>query len=179
MGHAYCACHRPSMCMNGRVRCTESASPIREGCCPNLLHGYCPCTAKAEGQGREVARIACHETERGNASWSLLIQYKEVLPPYTMRPGSHTAGGRDVVHVVHHETGVGEWTDHAWHASASPMHPAPNGAVSSTGISSIEATLSEPPSMSIASHPKLRRVQLRPSKELAPPQAPPAEGSAQ
>ena len=29
-----------------------------------------------------------------------------------------------------------------------------------------------------ASHPKLRRVQLRPSKELAPPQAPPAEGSA-
>jgi hypothetical protein len=56
-----------------------------------------------------------------------------------------------------------------------------NGAVSSTGISSIEATLSEPPSMSIASHPKLRRDQLRPSKEqlLAPPQAPPAEGSAQ
>ena len=45
--------------------------------------------------------------ERGNASWSLLIQYKEVLPPYTMRPGSHTAGGRDVVHVVHHETGDG------------------------------------------------------------------------
>jgi hypothetical protein len=62
VGHAYCACHRPSMCMNGRVRCTGSASPIREGCCPNLLHGYCPCTAKAEGQGREVARIACHET---------------------------------------------------------------------------------------------------------------------
>ena len=62
MGHAYCACHRPSMCMNGRVRCTESASPIREGYCPNLLHGYCPRTAKAEGQGREVARIACHET---------------------------------------------------------------------------------------------------------------------
>jgi len=29
---------------------------------------------------------------------------------------------------------VGEWTDHAWHASASPMHPAPNGAVSSTSI---------------------------------------------
>ena len=55
MGHAYCACHKPSMCMNGRVR-------LREGCCPNLLHGCCPCTAKAEGQGREVARIACHET---------------------------------------------------------------------------------------------------------------------
>ena len=46
---------------------------------------------------------------------------------------------------------MGEWTDHAWHASASPMHPAPNGAVSSTSIASIEAALSEPPSMSIAS----------------------------
>ena len=53
------------MCMNGRVRCTESASPIREGYCPNLLHGYCPRTAKAEGQGREVARIACHEIGEG------------------------------------------------------------------------------------------------------------------
>ena len=46
---------------------------------------------------------------------------------------------------------MGEWTDHAWHASASPMHPTPNGAVSSTSIASIEAALSEPPSMSIAS----------------------------
>jgi hypothetical protein len=38
------------------------------------------------------------------------------------------------------------------------MHPAPNGAVSSTGITSIEAVLSEPPSIIIGSHPKLRRV---------------------
>ena len=60
---------------------------------------------------------------------------------------------------------MGEWTDHAWHASASPMHPAPNGAVSSTSIASIEAALSEPPSMSIASCGVGTRA--------APPQPPP------
>ena len=70
-----------------------------------------------------------------------------------MRHASHTARGPGpgayVVCTGRHR--MGEWTDHAWHASASPMHPAPNGAVSSTSIASIEAALSEPPSMSIAS----------------------------
>jgi hypothetical protein len=62
VGHACCACQRSSMCMNDRVHCTGSASPIREGYRSNLLHGCCPCTIKAKGLGREVAHIACHET---------------------------------------------------------------------------------------------------------------------
>ena len=36
VGHACCACHTSSMCMNDRVHCTWSASPIREGYCPNF-----------------------------------------------------------------------------------------------------------------------------------------------
>jgi hypothetical protein len=72
---------------------------------------------------------------RGDASWSLLIQYREVMPPFTMRPGSHTAGGRDVLCTTR-QGWDGGGTDHAWHASERSIDPTPDVAVSSTSTAS-------------------------------------------